>query len=157
MERYEQLDQQGVEDGIAAVGLDLEEEIKEIRNPATLSWLNCNEEQLRTLTGFTQLQFDDLLALLHPHLLPRCVGRRGRRAKKAATPEERLFMFLFWLRFNEPWKRMAASFGMSRTYIQGTVMSILKNVAPVLSQEYIKPYTHRTATTRLNLWHLSSL
>ena len=60
-----------------------------------------------------------------------------------AYPEDRLLLVLYELRFNEPWTRMAATFDMSRSYIQETVMGIVKSITPVLVDAFVKSISHQ--------------
>ena len=100
-----------------------------------------NNQEVKGLTGFSLQEFLTLSEIAQDVLLPMAFGKKGKPAKKLASSFDRLLL-LTWLRHAEEFRRLASTFGVSKSYCYALVMCALQHVTPLFSTCFIKKISH---------------
>lgn len=112
-------------------------EEEEVQRQDTVKFAQISRGELKMMTGFDFTEFVEIHRVALPALTPRAYGRRGRRPRVLTHTEDRLLMFLTWLRYAEPFHKLAASFGVSKTVAKNTTAAILTKIHPILTRRFI--------------------
>ena len=146
LEHYQQLQQQH-----AALLKKMEEEEKkqqekrktmEEKEAQSVRFAELSDEEVRVMTGFSIEEFLRLEDILHLDLLPRSSGKKGAPAIRIPSLHDRLLLLLTWLRYGEPYRRLAATFDLARSTVFNTITSLLPNVSATIAAHFIVPRSH---------------
>ena len=108
-----------------------------------VSFHDISEAKCKALTGFSIAEFQQINRVLATALIPRANGRAGRRPEKMARPDDRLLLFLTWIKTGYSYKTLGAFFGISGPYCMELIAYILNLAFPIVKRRWIPFMDHK--------------